>query len=220
MKAQITFLFTLSLCGHLAAQSTAVVHQFLFRVDEELTTELSVDNKSRTWFPGYSVGQAMPEQLIDSMARQTEQALTKRLGMPVRMCYHKNKKGKDVGTVGVGGMIEGLPGNTFKAGKESCPGEFRYVDLGCSITAGGSSSIVWGNKVKTKVKPLVVMTMQVYDPEKNAVMKGKVKLKDFEKLRSTTEYNGPEETKTSETLTPYDIYGMYRLALAELMKQE
>ena len=198
------------------AQTSAVVHQFNFTVAEELTTELSVNDRSRAVLPGYSVSTALPEALVDSIAVAAERALTEKLGMPVRMCWTKGKKGTDRGSF-LGPLLIGLPNNTFKLAKEYFPGEARFIELNCRIDSGGSVSI--GDASKSKLKPMVTMTLQVLDGGKNERMEKKAKVKDLGTLRSSTEYRGPVETTRSETLGPYDIYGIYRMALAELMRQ-
>ena len=178
----LVFTLTVAACIPLRAQTSAVVHQFNLTVSEELTTELSVKDRSRTVLKGYSVGTALPEELVDSMAVDAERELTKKLGIPVHMCWTKGKRGTGAGSF-LGPKLIGLPSNTFKLAKEYCPGETRFVELNCTIAPGGSVSIGEG----TKLKPMVTMTMQVFDGEKNEVMEKKVKLKDFGKLRSRTE---------------------------------
>lgn len=196
------------------AQTSAVVHQFNVTVAEELKTELSVNDRSRNVMSEFSVGTALPEELVDSMAVDAERALTQKLGFPVHMCWTKGRRGTGAGGF-LGPQLIGLPNNTFKLAKEYCQGETRFIELNCMIADGGSVTI----GERKKLKPMVTMTMQVFDPDKKEVMEKKVKLKDLGTLRTSTEYRGPVETKTSDTLGPYDIYGIYRMALAELMRQ-
>ena len=200
-----------------AAQQEAVVHQFLFHVDEELTTSYKVDDKSRNWFPGYSTSEAMPQSLIDSIKTRTEEALSKKLGIPVKMCYKESTKDAFIQMSGGPGMIPGLPGFVFKKGKEVCPDKHRYVDIGANIYASGGASVDLGGRTKTKLKPKVTLDISVYDVNKEEVWGSKVALKDFDKLRSETRYYGSKEVTKAETLTPYDIYAMYLMALEEAM---
>ncbi len=207
--------FTLAACPFLPAQTSAVVHQFSFRVAEELTTGQSRQDHSRKVLSGFSVGTALPEEMVDSIVVDAERAFTRKLGYPVKVCWTKGKRGTSAGMFDMAGTLEGLPRNTFKLAKQYCPGETRFIDLDLSITDGGSVSI----GEKTKMKPMVTMGYKVLDPEKNAVMEKKVKLKDFGKLRTTTTWHGAVEKHDSETLSAQDIYGMYRQALAELMSE-
>lgn len=203
------------------AQQEAVVHQLLFTVSEELTTEFKTENKSRNWLPGYSISESMPENLLDSIMSRTAAALSTKLGMPVTMCFPRNKKGEEIGTMDVGGMIPGLPGNTFKRAKEECPGKYRYIDIGASIRDGGDSGVQFGpgKKDHSKMKPVVTCDISVYDADKEEVWGAKSKIKDLKTLRTRREYSGNSETTKSETLTPLDIYAMYMMALDMAIQQ-
>ena len=79
------------------AQTSAVVHQFNVTVAEELKTELSVNDRSRNVMSEFSVGTALPEELVDSMAVDAERALTQKLGFPVHMCWTKGRRGTGAG---------------------------------------------------------------------------------------------------------------------------
>ena len=214
-KRLLALAITVAAYAPLRAQTSAVVHQFSFRVAEELTTERSRQDHSRNVLSGVSVGTALPEAMVDSIVVDAERAFTGKLGYPVKVCWTKGKRGIGAGMFDMAGMLEGLPRNTFKLAKEYCPGETRFIDLDVNISEGGSVSI----GEKTKMKPMVTMGYKVLDPEKNTVMEKKVKLKDFGKLRTTTTWHGPVESVNSETLSAQDIYGMYRQALAELMSE-
>lgn len=213
--ALLALALTVAACVPLRAQTSAVIHQFNFRVAEELTTGHSRNDHSRPVLSGFSVGTALPEAMVDSIVVDAERAFTRKLGYPVKVCWTKGKRGTGAGMFDMAGTLEGLPRNTFKLAKEHCPGETRFIDLDLSITDGGTMSI----GEKSKMKPMVTMAYKVLDPEKNAVLENKVKLKDFGKLRTTTTWHGTVEKHDSETLSPQDIYGMYRQALAELMSE-
>ena len=205
-----SFLF----CSTLFAQSGSV-YFFNFTVEPELTDYIKVENKSRQWFTGWSEGQAMPTELVDSIKSKTETAFSTKLDIPVTMCYRTNKKGENLGSAGVFGALEGMPDNTFNKGKEDCPEATQYIYFSVQIYAGGGTSITMVNK-KTKLKPKLQLTVKVMDADKNKLWENKVVIKDFEKLRSITKYYGAKEVTTSETLTPYDIYAMFLMGLDEL----
>ncbi|MEO8149262.1 MAG: hypothetical protein ABI723_16570 [Bacteroidia bacterium] len=198
------------------AQQAGSIFYLSFRIDPELTEYFKVDDKSRNWFSVYSESDAMPDEIIDSIKHKTESAFTVKLGMPVTLCYRKNNKGENVGSTTIGGFIENLPDNTFNKGKEVCPQSTRYIYLSAQIAPGGTS-ITIGNK-KSKAKPMIKLIAKVYDADKNEVWKNDATIKDFAKLRSETRYYGSVEITSAETLTPYDIYAMYLMALDELMK--
>lgn len=199
------------------AQSGAI-YSFMFKIDPQLTDYIKVDDKSRTWLSGYSEGEAMPEQLIDSIKMKTEEAFTNKLKMPVKMCFHNYKSDVHFGSGGVNGYLEGLPENSFKRGKEDCPQNSRYISLGVQIYPSGGTSITIGT-TKTKLKPKLQITAQVVDENKTEVWEKDIAIKDFAKLRSETEYYGSVEITKSEVLSPFDIYAMYLIGLDALMKE-
>lgn len=197
------------------AQSGSVFN-FSFRVDPELTDYFKKEDKAKVWFSGWSEGEAMPEELIDSIKQKTEERFSTKLAIPVTCCYRKNKKGENISTIGISGMIEGLPANTFNQAKEVCSGSKRYISLGVQIYASGGSSVTIVN-TKTKLKPKLQITAKVFDENKVEIWGKDVVLKDFDKLRSITEYYGTVEVTHSEVLNPYDIYAMYLMGLDQLM---
>ena len=159
----------------------------------------------------------MPEELIDSMKLKTEERFTAKLAMPVKCCYRKNRKGENISSVGVFGVLEGLPANSFNQAKETCAGSTRYISLTVQLYSSGGSSVTIVN-TRSKLKPKIQLTAIVYDENKDEVWKKDIVLKDFEKLRSITKYYGTVEITRSEVLTPFDIYAMYLLALDKLMQ--
>jgi predicted type IV restriction endonuclease len=177
-----------------------------------------VDDKSRSWLSGYSEGEAMPEQLIDSIKIKTEAAFSDKLKMPVKMCFHKYKSDIHFESGGTNGILEGLPENTFKRGKEDCPQNNRYISLDVQIYPSGGTSITIGT-TKTKLKPRLQITAKVVDENKTEVWRKDIAIKDFAKLRSETAYYGSVEITKSEVLSPFDIYAMYLMGLDELIKE-
>ena len=65
------------------------------------------------------------------------------------------------------------------------------------------------------MKPSLHLTAKVFDADKNEVFSNEIEIKNFEKLRSYTDYYWPVEVTQSETLTPYDIYVIYLVGLAD-----
>ena len=157
---------------------------------------------------------ALPEELVDSMTVDAERALTQKLDFPVHMCWTKGRRNTDADSF-IDPQLIGLPNNTFKLAKKYYPNKTRFIELNCMIAADKSISI----GERKKLKPMITITMQIFDPDKKEVMVKKVKLKDLDTLHTNTEYHRPVKTKTAETLRPYNIYDIYHMALAELMRQ-
>ncbi len=213
-------LFIIALLFAAAATSaqSGAIYQFSFNIDPLLTEYLKVEDKSRNWLPEYSESETMPNQLIDSIKIKTEEAFAKKLNMPVKLCYHKNKKGKEISSVGDFGNLEGLPTNTFNGAINDCPQNSHYIYLGVQIYSSGGSSITMVS-TKTKLKPRLQITIKVVDENKNEIWKKSIAVNDFSKIRSQTWYHNSVEVTKSEVLSPYDIYTMYLMGLDKLMKE-
>ncbi len=153
-------LFFLIFCGNLLIAQSGSVYFFYFNVDPELTDYFKTEDKAKTWFSGWSESEVMPQQLIDSITQKTEERFAEQLAMPVKCCYRKNKKGENIGSVGVFGDLEGLPDNTFNRSKEVCPTSTRYISLSVQLYSSGGTSVTMVNK-KSKLKPKLQITAKV-----------------------------------------------------------
>jgi hypothetical protein len=207
----------LLISSQVKAQSGSI-YFFFFKVDQQLTDYFKVEDKARTWFSGWSESETMPERLIDSIKLKAEEMFSSKLGMPVKCCYRKNKKGENISTVGMFGMLEGLPSNTFTVGKETCPASTRYIWIDVQLYSSGGTSITTVNKI-SKLKPKIQITAKVYDENKTEIWKEEAVIKDFEKLRSVTKYYGSLEVTRSDVLNPYDIYAMYLMGMDKLLQE-
>jgi len=210
----IASIFTTSI----AYSQSGAIYSFLFKIDPLLTDYIKIENKSRTWLSGYSEKEDMSDQLIDSIKMKTEEAFTKKLNLPVKMCFHKYKSDMHFEIGGTNGFLEGLPENTFKRGKDDCPQNSRFIRLDVQILSSGGTSITTVT-TKTKIKPRIQITAKVVDEKNNEIWKKEVVLKDFTNIRSETIYYRGYDITKSEVLTPIDIYAMYMMGLDELMKE-
>lgn len=211
------FVVYLSLLASIGTAQSGVVYSFTFKVDEQLTEYYKEENKSRKGLPGFGISYTMPAELLDLMKSNVEQSFTAKFNLPVKLCYHINKNGKEVTGGGPMGYLEGLPSNTFNGGKEDCPGNSHYIRLDVVISPGGTVVIEGcGNK---KLKPQVTISAKVIDENKKEIWDKKITIKNLGSLRSQTCYRGNTEVTRSETLTPYDIHAIYMIGMEELMAE-
>lgn len=217
VKIKLMFIATLLFTTFNACAQGGSVFMFLFRIDPELTNYEKVEFH-RTWFSGYSEGEAMPNELIDSIKLKTEEAFSSILKMPVKMCFKKNAADEIFTTAGTFGWLEGLPANTLKKAQSICPQQSRYIKLDVNIYASGGSSITLAN-TKTKLKPKIQLYAKVFDEKGDVVWKKDLSLNDFSNLRSVTNYYKGYDITKSEVLSPLDIYAMYRKALDKLTSE-
>mgnify|MGYP000940589486 CR=1 FL=1 len=211
-------IITLLFYAFAASAQSGAVYSFIFNVDSELTDFIKVERNNRKWFSEFSESEIFPEELIDSIKINTEKAFTDKLQMPVKMCFHIDKRGRIYDSGGTGGRLEGLPSNTFKGAKVDCPENNRYIRYQVQMYNGGSTSVTFGNS-KTKTKPNLRITAVVFDENKNKVWKKKIEINDFANLRSIKRNYGDFDVTKSEVLSPADIYTIYIIGLDELMKE-
>ncbi|MCX6182116.1 MAG: hypothetical protein NT150_09335 [Bacteroidetes bacterium] len=199
-----------------AYSQSGAIYSFNFKVDPQLTEYYKVE-KSGHLLSNYSQKDEMPQSLIDSIKINTEAAFAAKLNMPVQMCFHKYSSPMHFTSEGLNGVLEGLPEiTTFKRGQKDCPQNTRYIKLDVLIFVGGGYFVV-NETNKTKMRPQIQITAKVVDENKQEVWKGKVMLKDFEKLKTETILIDGGYVKNSEVLSPNQIYAMYMLALNKLM---
>jgi hypothetical protein len=205
------FIITLLFITSLTSAQSGAIYGLVFTVDPILIDYKTIEIKGIA----SSKRDEMPKQLIDSIKIKTEIAFANKLQMPVKMCFNRLQSETFLmhpGTIG------GLPFNTFKRAKEDCPNNSRYISLDVDILSSGSSSS-FSPVTKTKSKPYIVLYVKVYDENKNEVWKKNIKIKDFEKLRSSTIHYGIVDVTNSAILSPLDIYEMYLKGLDMLMKE-
>ena len=221
-KLWTLLIITLLFYAFVASAQSGAVYSFIFDVNPELTDFVKVDRNNKNWLSGFSVSKIFSEELINSIKIKTEEAFTKKLQMPVKMCFYRDKKGRIYDSVGNGGLLEGLPSNSFKGAKVSCTENNRYIRYSVKISNVGSTSVFLGkNKTKNKIntKPNLRIQATVFDGNKNKVWKKKIEIKDFSNLRSIKRYYGVFNVTKSEVLSNEDIYAMYIMGLEELMKE-
>ena len=211
-------IITLLFYAFVASAQSGAVYSFIFDASPELTDFIKVERNNRKWLSEFSVSKIFPEELIDSIKIKTEEAFTDKLQMPVKMCFHIDKRGRIYDSGGTGGRLEGLPSNTFKGAKVDCPENNRYIRYYVQISNGGSTSVTFRN-TKTKTKPSLRIFATVFDENKNKVWKKKIEINDFANLRSVKRYYGVFDITNSEVLSPVDIYAMYNMGLEQLMKE-
>jgi len=213
-----TFLFiSLLFVTSVASAQSGAIYNFDFDIDPIL-----IDFKSTEVLGvGHSNREKMPEQLQDSIKIKTVEAFANKLQIPVKMCFHTFKSEKMNSFVNSMDteIIRGLPFNNFRMAKKDCPNNSRYINLWVDIMASESTSSFDPFTTKTKSKPYIDMRVIVFDENKNEVWKNKIRIKDFEMLRSKTKHYGIFDATKSETLSPLDIYEMYLMGLDMLMQE-
>lgn len=219
-KLLFSALFTI-LSLALFAQS-GVIYNFTFRIDDELTTQVHVQNKDHKIL-NLSTIEDMPKELSDTIILVSEEMLGELLGVELSSMVPEEK----MVMAAMPEHLMYLPANRFKkAVKENSEANI-FINISCHIAASGGTKVSLGNKSFSKVKPKLTLTIKVQNADKEEIDSRKVVLKDFEKLRSKTfekTYGikglgtNTDEVTESETLNSNDVLRMYVMALSEAVK--
>jgi hypothetical protein len=207
------FIITLLIFASFTSAQSGAIYYLSFDVDPVLIDYKTIEFKGIA----SSKRDEMPEQLIDSIKIKTEIAFSNKFQMPVKMCIHKFKS-ETLNSLHPG-YIGGLPFNTLNRAKDQFPNNSRYINLNVDIRLGSGSGSESPLHATTKSKSVLTIYIKVYDENKNEVWKKNIRIKSFEKLRSTTIHYGIVDVTKSAVLSPIDIYEMYLKGLDLLMKE-
>ena len=216
----LTTLLTL-ICFSGTAQS-GVIYNFLFRIDDELTTQMEVQNKDHKIL-NLSTIEEMPKELSDTLILISEQMIGELLTATMTSM---RPDGEKLFSPALPEHLMHLPANSFRKATKTNDSLNIFVEIQCHIAATGGVKVSFGDKSFSKVKPKLTLRIKVLDKEKNEIDSRKVVLKDFEKLRSKSfektygieglAVNTDKVTK-SETINSNDVLRMYVMGLVEAM---
>lgn len=203
-----------------ARAQSGVIYNFTFRIDDELTTQMQVQNKDYKIL-NISTVEEMPKELSDTLILISEQMIGELLATNLTSMRPDEDK---LFSAALPEHLMHLPANTFKKATKTYDSFNIFVEIQCHIAATGGMKVAFGDKSFSKVKPKLTLTIKVLDKEKNELDLKKVVLKDFEKLRSISfektygiqglVVNTDQVTK-SETINSDDLLRMYMMGLIE-----
>lgn len=209
------------ICFSGTAQS-GVIYNFSFRIDDELTTQMEVQNKDHKIL-NLSTIEEMPKELSDTLILISEQMIGELLTATMTSMRPDEDK---LFSPALPEHLMHLPANSFRKATKTNDSLNIFVEIQCHIAATGGVKVSFGDKSFSKVKPKLTLRIKVLDKEKNEIDSRKVVLKDFEKLRSKSfektygiqglAINTDKVTK-SETINSNDLLRMYVMGLVEAM---
>ena len=205
-----------------AYSQSGVIYNFAFRIDNELVTQMKVQNKDYKILNIATV-EELPKELSDTIAIISEQLIGTYLNAEITSLMQEEK-------LVMGALPEHLlylPANFFKKAIKIAPDKNLYIDISCYISANCGAQITLLPSRYSKVKPKLTLKIKVYDMEKNLLETKEAVLKDFENLRSRTFEDtygikglnqNTDVVTVSETIDANDVLRMYVLGLIEALK--
>ena len=222
MKHSLLILL-LSLSCSLVNAQTGVIYNFSFRIDDELITQMKVQNKDYKIL-NLSTIEDMPKELSDTLILISENMLGAFLDAKIVSMVPEEK-------FLMGALPQHLmylPANFFKKAAKTFDSLNVFVDIECYISASGGVKITLANNSYSKIKPKLSLSIKIFNKEKELIETKDVVLKDFEKLRSKTfdETYGikglgqnTDEKTISETINSNDVLRMYVSALVVALQK-
>ncbi len=222
MKHSLLILLITLSCSLVNAQ-TGVIYNFSFRIDDELITQMKVQNKDYKIL-NLSTIEDMPKELSDTLILISENMLGAFLDAKIVSMVPEEK-------FLMGALPQHLmylPANFFKKAAKTFDSLNVFVDIECYISASGGVKITLANNSYSKIKPKLSLSIKIFNKEKELIETKDVVLKDFEKLRSKTfdETYGikglgqnTDEKTISETINSNDVLRMYVSALVVALQK-
>ncbi len=217
---QTLLLFALIFVVNVSAQTTASIFYISFRMDEELTNDLSISFNDRKFLSGYSEKPIFPEALIDSVKLTIEQTVSEILKAEARCVYKQNKKGENITTIGMGGELEGMPVDTKKNAMNSHESNY-YVRVDVNVMGRGGMAVTLPDGKRSRLKPVISLTITAFDELGNKFYDETTKLKEFGTLKSKeeTSSDGSVTVRKAEILFPEDIYAMLEMVSSSFIAE-
>jgi hypothetical protein len=221
MKQLFTIFLLVTFCPFAFAQ-TGVIYDFVFRIDNELVTQMKAQNKDHKILNLATV-EEMPKELSDTILFLTESMIGAFKSSTISSMRPEEK----LVMAALPEHLMYLPANTFKKALKNNETAELFIDIACHLEANGGVGISFGNQTYSNVKPKISLTIKFFDKEKNLLDKKEAVLKDFEKLRSHTYEKtygikglgqNTDEVTESETLNSNDVLRMFAMAITEALK--
>ncbi|MFN5318444.1 MAG: hypothetical protein ACK5CY_06355 [Bacteroidia bacterium] len=206
----------------LANAQTGVIYNFMFRIDDELVTQMKSQNKDMKILNLATV-EDMPKELSDTIMFISE----KMLGEFLNATVSSIKSDDGIITAALPQHLMYLPANTYKKAEKEAGDNAYFIDINCHIAASGGAKITLPNNKFSKVKPKLTLRLKVYEKGKKEFVSKVTELVDFKDLRSETfeETYGirgliqnTDVTTVSETLNADDVLRMYVLGLIKSLE--
>ena len=188
----------------------AGIHYIMFKMDEELMSDISISVNDRNFLNGYSESPVFPMSLVDSVKEYLEYITEEVIGVPTECVYKVNKKGKEVTSLGMNGELEGMPVALLKGARTRHSELDYFVRIDVNITGQGGRWTINPTDVRFKLKPTVTLKITQFDLEGKVMFSEKLKVKEFGRLRSREVTSGDSRVsvRKSAILYPEDIYEM------------
>ena len=215
MKTIILFIY-LSTSIYCFTQHSTGIYKMTWRIDNRLTTAFQMETQNQGIFRDVHTFR-MPEQHRDAVVDQVKSIINELLNTNSQLVFRKRKNGNRIETGSSQEYVGGLPRST----KRKAIKEFEqdlYAKVYINVSAY-RSNIVGASVLNTGVsrfRPFVRIKIKAYGSDRKRVYRKKIKLNDFEKLRSVSYTVGGTTVRRSQTLKDYEIRDMVIRALKSM----
>jgi hypothetical protein len=193
----------------------AAIYCVVYKADEALITEIKAETTTnRAFLTGISSQVEIPANLVDSAKRITEELVANKLNTTAKLTYLKSKNGKDITTKWT--LLDGMPFQTKKKIIKNTDHKY-YVRIDALARGQMGIKKTSFNPNKERIKPMIAMTVWIYDNNGKVIFKNRETLRDFEVLRSKSKVRRTVKFTVSETLSPEELLNMYILSLEKTL---
>ncbi len=223
MKTILISIFT-SVALFLNAQNSAGIFQFSYHIDKELTQETLLKNDNKNFFTSFSSSEPLPDYFVDSIITVTENTISQKYNYNAKVVYFKNKKGKNLETIPVNGMVGGLPASSFKKIIKQYPDNDYFVKVFASLYSSGGVKYDFGFEAYATIKPRFTLKIVILDKKGKTISKETINLNDLTKVKSYEHdfiFNN-RNYKYTETkgLTSLDLFAIYKMGMEKFLKKK
>ena len=194
------------------------IYQLKFKVAQSLRTKSKTYKITNEQVKTESIEISFSQAIQDSIKLISESLLSEKFNEKIACVYQNSKKGLKQATIGLEGVLGGMPIHSFAAEKKQNKLK-HYVYIAANFHQKREGSEIAGKKTSYLI-PKLKLVVKVKNRKGKVVFKKKIVKKKTEKLKIKRKVKGNKITVISETMTPENFVKIYRNALHELLFEE
>lgn len=207
------FLLIISFSFSSFTQHSTGIYKLTWRIDKRLTTAFRMETQNQGVIQDVHSFR-MPDHHRDAVIEQTISIVNELLNTNSHLVYRKRKNGNQIATYASQEYVGGLPRSTKKKAIKEFEQDLYakvYINVSAFRTSSLGASIL--NTGVSRLRPFVRIKIKAYGADRRRVYRKKIKLTDFDKLRSVSYTVGGTTVTRSQTLKDFEIKDMVVRAL-------